>query len=486
MSVSAVLGDRRIAQTPAGSIEYRERGSGSPVVFVHGVGVNGDLWRHVAPRLADEHRCIVPDLPWGAHSHPLREDADLSLPGMARIVADFMAALELDDVTIVANDTGGAFAQSLAGRHPGHIGRLVLTSCDAFEKFPPTPQRYLAFTARSRALMWFVAWSVQFKFVQRLPTAYGWTTTRPIEPAIMRSYTAPVRTDPGVRRDLTRLLRAVDTRFTHEAAEALRGFDRPASSCGPTATRSSRANTDADSPSCCPTVASSSCRTRARSSPRSSRSTSPRGCATSRPSATTAEPHARLRRSGVDQALRHAIEEARPPFPRALVLLRRHASALLKEHLGPAFAEVREDDDHQLVRVLPGLVGDGEHEALGLDHLAVFALPLNLAAPRAGQHRRPPRSALPDVHRDRGHGHLGVAAAVPVREALGLGPLLPHLLPPRVEHAGDRQPLLGPRVGRGRLSHSRFPSRSIAGAPRGGRSSRPRTHGSSRANPRRP
>ena len=228
MSVSAVLGDRRIAQTPAGSIEYRERGSGSPVVFVHGVGVNGDLWRHVAPRLADEHRCIVPDLPWGAHSHPLREDADLSLPGMARIVADFMAALELDDVTIVANDTGGAVAQSLAGRHPGHIGRLVLTSCDAFEKFPPTPQRYLEFTARSRALMWFVAWSVQFKFVQRLPTAYGWTTTRPIEPAIMRSYTAPVRTDPGVRRDLTRLLRAVDTRFTHEAAEALRGFDRPA------------------------------------------------------------------------------------------------------------------------------------------------------------------------------------------------------------------------------------------------------------------
>ena len=116
MSVSAVLGERRIAETPAGTIEYRERGSGSPIVFVHGVGVNGDLWRRVAPRLAGEHRCIVPDLPWGAHSHPLRQDADLSLPGMAAIVADFMAALELDDVTLVANDTGGAVAQSLVGR----------------------------------------------------------------------------------------------------------------------------------------------------------------------------------------------------------------------------------------------------------------------------------------------------------------------------------------------------------------------------------
>jgi pimeloyl-ACP methyl ester carboxylesterase len=223
-----VLGERRIAETPAGTIEYRERGRGSPVVFLHGVGVNGDLWRRVAPLLAGEHRCIVPDLPWGAHSRPLRRDADLSLPGMARIVADFMGALELDDVTIVANDTGGAVAQSLVGRHPERIGRLVLTSCDAFEKFPPTPQRYLELTAHSRVLMWLVGWSVQFRFVQRLPTAYGWVTSRPIEPAIMRSYTEPVRRNPGVRRDLTRLLRAVDTRYTHEAAETLRGFDRPA------------------------------------------------------------------------------------------------------------------------------------------------------------------------------------------------------------------------------------------------------------------
>jgi pimeloyl-ACP methyl ester carboxylesterase len=228
VSVSAVLGERRIAETPAGTIEYRERGRGSPVVFVHGVGVNGDLWRRVAPRLAGEHRCIVPDLPWGAHSRPLRPDVDLSLPGMARIVADFMTALELDDVTIVANDTGGAVAQSLVGRHPERIGRLVLTSCDAFEKFPPTPQRYLELMARSRVLMWLVGWSVQFRFVQRLPTAYGWVTSKPIEPAIMRSYTEPVRRNPGVRRDLTRLLRAVDTRYTYEAAESLRGFDRPA------------------------------------------------------------------------------------------------------------------------------------------------------------------------------------------------------------------------------------------------------------------
>jgi pimeloyl-ACP methyl ester carboxylesterase len=228
MSVSAALGDRRTVRTPAGTIEYRERGSGPAVFFVHGVGVNGDLWRGVAPRLAGTHRCVVPDLPWGSHSLPLSADADLSLPGMAQIVADVIAGLELEDVTLVANDTGGAVAQSLLGGHSERIARLVLTSCDAFEKFPPTPQRYLELAARSRVLMWLVAWSAQFKLVQRLPTAYGWVTSKPIEDAIMRSYTDPVRTNPGVRRDLARLLRAVDTRYTYEAAEGLRGFDKPA------------------------------------------------------------------------------------------------------------------------------------------------------------------------------------------------------------------------------------------------------------------
>jgi pimeloyl-ACP methyl ester carboxylesterase len=229
MSVSEALGERRSIDVPAGTIEYRERGSGPPIVFVHGVGVNGDLWRLVAPDLAAAgYRCIAPDLPFGAHSRPLRAATDMSLPGLARIVADFVESLALDDATIVANDTGGAVSQWLVGHHPERIGRLVLTSCDAFEKFPPTPQRYLKPAARVPGLLWLVAWTVRFKAIQRLPTAYGWTTRRPIAAEVMRSYTSPVRTIPGVRRDLARLLRAVDTRYTFEAAEALRGFDKPA------------------------------------------------------------------------------------------------------------------------------------------------------------------------------------------------------------------------------------------------------------------
>jgi pimeloyl-ACP methyl ester carboxylesterase len=196
-------------------------------VFVHGVAVNGDLWRGVVPGLAD-HRCITPDLPWGSHSNPLRPGTDLSLPGMARIVADFLEALDLTDVTIVANDTGGAVAQALVGWHPERIGRLVLTSCDAFEKFPPTPQKYLEVAARSRILTWIVAFTAKFTVIQRLPTAYGYVTSRAMPADIMRSYTGPIRLNPEVRRDFRRMLRAVDTKYTFEAADRLTTFDKPA------------------------------------------------------------------------------------------------------------------------------------------------------------------------------------------------------------------------------------------------------------------
>jgi len=228
VSISPGLGVQRRVDVAAGSIAYRECGTGTPIVFVHGVAVNGDLWRGVVPKLAERFRCITPDLPWGSHSIPLKPDSDLSLPGMARIVADFLEALDLERVVIVANDTGGAVAQALVGRHPERISRLVLTSCDAFEKFPPTPQKYLVLMARSRMLTWMVAYTAKFKLIQRLPTAYGYVTSRPMPTDIMRSYTGPVRLNAGVRCDFRRMLRAVDTKYTFDAADRLGTFDKPA------------------------------------------------------------------------------------------------------------------------------------------------------------------------------------------------------------------------------------------------------------------
>src|SRR2546421_6959934 len=127
----------REVQLAQGTIRYRELGAGSPIVLVHGLLANSLLWADVAPRLAEEFRVIVPDWPLGAHSLPLREGADFSPSGLARLIADFLAALDLDSVTLVGNDTGGALCQLVALDHPERIGRLVLTPCDAYENFLP-------------------------------------------------------------------------------------------------------------------------------------------------------------------------------------------------------------------------------------------------------------------------------------------------------------------------------------------------------------
>jgi pimeloyl-ACP methyl ester carboxylesterase len=228
MSVSEALGERRTVRVPAGTLEYRERGSGSPLVFVHGAAVNGDLWRKVVPELAGERRCIALDVPLGGHSIALEGEPDLSLFGLARIVADFLEALDLSDVTIVGNDTGGAVSQALVGRHPERIGGVVLTSCDAFENFPPKAVAYLPWLARVPGSFRLVGHALRLRPVQRLPITYGWATHRPIERRVIDSYLHGLRTSAGVRRDFARMLRAADHRDTLWAAELLRGFDRPA------------------------------------------------------------------------------------------------------------------------------------------------------------------------------------------------------------------------------------------------------------------
>ena len=229
MAISDALGDRRTVRVPAGTLEYRERGTGPALVFVHGAAVNGDLWRSVVPELAGAHRCLAPDVPLGGHSIPLDGEPDLSLFGVAAIVADFLDALDLSDVTLVGNDTGGAVSQALVGSRPERVGRLVLTSCDAFENFPPKAVAYLPWLARVPGSFRLVGHVLKLKPLQRLPVTYGWATREPIDPDIVYwSYLAGLRNSAGVRRDFARMLRAADKRDTVRAAKLLATFDKPA------------------------------------------------------------------------------------------------------------------------------------------------------------------------------------------------------------------------------------------------------------------
>src|ERR1700759_3399332 len=124
----------------AGTIHYETVGpsDGRPVVFIHGYMMGSSLWRPLAERLAERGcSCRAPTWPWGAHTEPMRDDVELTMEGIAAMVGELLDALGLEDVVLIGNDTGGAVAQLVATSTPERLGALVLTSCDAFDHFPP-------------------------------------------------------------------------------------------------------------------------------------------------------------------------------------------------------------------------------------------------------------------------------------------------------------------------------------------------------------
>jgi pimeloyl-ACP methyl ester carboxylesterase len=210
-----------------GTIRYREAGEGTPIVFLHGLLVDGRLWRKVTPLLQNRFHCIVPDLPLGSHTVPMDPIADLSPPGLARIVAGFLEALELDGVTLVGNDTGGAIAQITAANHPERIGRLVLTNCDAYENFLPPAFRPLQWAARVPGMLTGLMQGMRLAPMRRLPTAYGRLIKRDFAGAPTREWVEPFLSDQGIRRDTVKVLKGIDPRHTFDAAEKLSRQERP-------------------------------------------------------------------------------------------------------------------------------------------------------------------------------------------------------------------------------------------------------------------
>ncbi|HEV7363638.1 MAG TPA: alpha/beta hydrolase [Solirubrobacteraceae bacterium] len=227
LDLDSALGPQQEVGLPGGTVRYRERGAGPTLLFVHGLLVNGALWRKVVPELAPDFRCIAPDWPLGSHEVPLGDAADRTPAGMAALIADFMAALELDDVTLVANDSGGALSQIVVTRHPERVGRLVLTPCDAFDNFPPKMFRYLGWAAKVPGGMAPIVQSMRLRANRRTPIAFGWLTKRRLPNAVSDHYVNPVIHDRRIREDARAFILGVDSAYTMAAAEKLPGFDRP-------------------------------------------------------------------------------------------------------------------------------------------------------------------------------------------------------------------------------------------------------------------
>jgi pimeloyl-ACP methyl ester carboxylesterase len=211
----------------AGRIRYTDTGSGEPIVFVHGLLASGALWSPVVPRLEGEFRCVVPELPLGAHQHPMKPEAELTPRSVAGMLAELIERLDLNGVTVVGNDTGGAISQLLVTEHPERIARLVLTPSDAFEHFFPPAFRPMQWVSRIPGGLGVALQPMRIAALRNSPLGFGWLSKRGIPDelteAAMRSYFG----NRAIRHDVERFVRAVDNRDTLAAAERLRDFDRP-------------------------------------------------------------------------------------------------------------------------------------------------------------------------------------------------------------------------------------------------------------------
>jgi pimeloyl-ACP methyl ester carboxylesterase len=214
-------------QVAQGTVEYREAGSGPPVVLIHGLLVDGHVWDPVVSELSARARCIVPELPLGAHRIPMAAGSDLTPPGLARLIAEVLERLELTDVTLVANDTGGALAQLVIAHHPERIGRLVLTNCDAFEHFPPASFSFVVKAlARVPGAVAGLGFGGRFAPVRRASMKAMPLTVKPIPDELLKSWITPLSSH-RIRRDLVRVLRGIGPEHTLAAAKRLPEFDRP-------------------------------------------------------------------------------------------------------------------------------------------------------------------------------------------------------------------------------------------------------------------
>ena len=211
----------------AGTIEYADTGTGEPIVFVHGLLANDVLWSRLVPQLESDFRCIVPVLPLGAHRRPMKYDADVSPRGVARLLAELIEKLDLEDVTIVGNDTGGAISQLLVTEHPARIARLVLTPSDSFEHFFPPQLRPMQWISHIPGAITLTLQPVRSRRMRQSTLGFGGVSKRGIPDDEMVAMMRPYLTDRAIRRDMEKFVRRVSNKDTLAAAERLRDFDRP-------------------------------------------------------------------------------------------------------------------------------------------------------------------------------------------------------------------------------------------------------------------
>lgn len=216
-------------QLEQGTIHYEEAGprDGRPVLCVAGYLAGGDLWGALAERLSERGlRVLMPNWPMGAHREAMKPGADVTPTGIARMIAGFMDELGLQDVVLIGNDTGGAICQIVAARHPGRLGALVLTNCDAFEEFPPGMFKALVRAAKIPGALKAGLQPLRTAAARKSPAGFGLLSHGDVD-HLAKGWVHPALHDDAVFDDLKRFTAAIDPQDTIAAARTLGSFDKP-------------------------------------------------------------------------------------------------------------------------------------------------------------------------------------------------------------------------------------------------------------------
>lgn len=211
----------------AGVLEYEDTGGDGPtVVLLHGPAMNGSVWRHVVDALRADYRCVVPTMPMGGHRYPMKANADLSLRGIANLQVELLQALDLHETTLIGNDAGAFLCAARSASQ--RVARLVITSCEAFDNFPPgLPGHALALSAHLPGGLYLLTQSMRFHALRRLPLAFGWMAKHPIPHEVTDAWLRPLITRRKIRRDLSVYLRTSRRQDMIEVTEDLRSFTCP-------------------------------------------------------------------------------------------------------------------------------------------------------------------------------------------------------------------------------------------------------------------
>ena len=219
---------RNSVQTPSGRIGYTEQGSGPVALFVHGVLLNGHLWRHQLEALSDIRRCIAVDLLSHGDTE-ITPDQDVSVTANAKMLLEFLNALNIDRVDLVGNDSGGGIAQIFAASHPDRVRSLTLTDCDTHDNWPPEAFKPFLSMAAEGGLRGTLDAILSDKSIYRSPGALGPAYERPehVSDDTIEKYLRPlVRTEQRTR-DLQRFLAAFDNRHTLAVEARLKTLQAP-------------------------------------------------------------------------------------------------------------------------------------------------------------------------------------------------------------------------------------------------------------------